>query len=99
MSKRKRPSVKTMILFAIAWMCLVGLILLETLGWPPKTPAHWLLLIIFGPPAYILLEGIGEEIFGKLFDRVTRRLGEQRLTRLNKILALIIAIPVAVLLF
>ncbi|MFA5835279.1 MAG: hypothetical protein WDA22_17500 [Bacteroidota bacterium] len=62
----------------------------------PKKTSEWFLLLLIGPPVWIAGEYILERFLSKPIEKVFRKLGEERLKTINKILALIIAIPIAV---
>jgi hypothetical protein len=45
-----------------AWALLVLVVLLEI--WPPpKTTRGWMLLVVAGPPAYLVLDWVGARLF------------------------------------
>ena len=47
---------------AVGWALLAGICLVET--WPkwPETKGQWAILVVVGPPLYILFEWLGEKI-------------------------------------
>jgi hypothetical protein len=52
------------------WVFLVGMILLEVVPYTPRTPQGWALLLLAGPPAYLVLQWFGEEVVGKRVARI-----------------------------
>ncbi len=46
---------KFALLFAFAWLLMVGLIIAMSF-WIPQTRTGWILLILLGPPAWVLIE-------------------------------------------
>lgn len=60
------------LLLAVVWLFIVGLIIAGTF-WIPQTPTGWILLIAIGPPAWMAAE-LSVEAFGKSrFYQVTIR--------------------------
>jgi hypothetical protein len=47
-------------IFLGVWLVMVGLILADLFPYRPSTPLGWVALFILGPPAYLLLEALGE---------------------------------------
>ena len=56
---------RALLLVALAWLLVAGLLTLQF--WPdlPQSKLHWVLLVAFGPPLYVL----GEAFFGWLFSQ------------------------------
>lgn len=56
---------KTFLLIAVVWAVICGVILLQF--WPihPQGKYQWALFVVFGPPAYVLLDGMAELVFSK----------------------------------
>jgi hypothetical protein len=75
-------------LAALAWLFLVGLLLLGL--WPdlPKSKPQWLVFLLIGPPLYVL----GEAFFGWLFSREH---GYARSPRPFSAVRVVIALPIA----
>jgi hypothetical protein len=42
------------------WVVFAGLLLADLFPYSPSTPLGWAVLIILGPPAYIVLQAVGE---------------------------------------
>lgn len=63
---RENPARRLQFLFSLAaaWFFVTGLLILQL--WPdlPKTDLGWFLIIVVGPPAYV----VGEGFFGWLFS-------------------------------
>jgi hypothetical protein len=86
----KRPATTfiragTLLVGAVCWLLLVGLILLQF--WPnlPRSTTQWALVIVFGPPLYLL----GELVFGWLFsDRHSRAISQSTFSFLRILVAL-----------
>jgi hypothetical protein len=60
---------------ALGAYALIGLILIIGI-FPdyPKTTVGWVMLIVIGPPVYLLAEGIGEKIFSrKVGEKISRK--------------------------
>jgi hypothetical protein len=47
-------------IFVLVWLVMVGLLLAELFPYRPSTLLGWVALFILGPPAYLLLEALGE---------------------------------------
>jgi hypothetical protein len=54
---------------AVAWLLVVGLLLLHV--WPnlPHSQKQWLLFVALGPPLYVLGESVGAWIFSERHGR------------------------------
>jgi hypothetical protein len=89
---------KHLLLISVLWIGFVLIIISEIYPDVPKSKLGWTLIILFGPPVYLIVEGIGEHFvgryLGKPFDYFMNKLGVERLMTLNKILALIILFPI-----
>lgn len=50
---------------ALVWLFVSGLLVIQI--WPsfPQSKSEWLLLLVFGPPAYVLLEAFGDWMFSR----------------------------------
>jgi uncharacterized membrane protein SirB2 len=77
-------------LAALAWLFIVGLLILEFGPDLPKSKSRWLLFIAVGPPLYIL----GEAFFGWLFSREH---GDALSPRRFSVARVLIALPVVLL--
>ena len=64
---------------------------------PSKLNYLWLVLLI-GPPLWLLENMLGELFIGRKAGNAVRRLGEEKTRVINKILAAIINVPVTALL-
>jgi hypothetical protein len=53
-----------LVLAALAWLFIAGLLMVEFLPNLPRTKSQWLLFISFGPPLYVL----GDAFVGWLFS-------------------------------
>lgn len=60
----------------------------------PKSPSGWLILILVGPPIWLLVNILGEKFIGRPTAKVINKLGEKRLRNINIVLASVIIIPV-----
>lgn len=56
---------RTLLVGAFAWLSLVALLVFWLLPNLPQTALQWVLLVVLGPPAYVL----GEAFFGWLLSR------------------------------
>jgi hypothetical protein len=56
---------RTLVGGAVAWLFLVALLVLLFLPNLPQSALQWVLLVVLGPPAYVL----GEAFFGWLLSR------------------------------
>lgn len=56
---------KTLLLIAVVWAVICGVMLLQF--WPihPQGKYQWAFFVVFGPPAYVLLDGLAELVFSK----------------------------------
>src|SRR2546425_13028702 len=72
---------------ALAWLFLVGLLIVEF--WPdlPTSKSRWLLFIVVGPPLYILAEAFSSWLFSPEH-------GNALLPRRFSIVRVLIAVPV-----
>jgi hypothetical protein len=48
---------------AVAWFVVTGLVLLQIAPYFPKSTLEWVLLIVVGPPLYVLGEALGAWLF------------------------------------
>jgi hypothetical protein len=60
---------KVILLGAIAWLFVAGLLVLQF--WPdlPKSKIGWLVFIVFGPPLYVCAEWLSEQFWSSHSDR------------------------------
>jgi uncharacterized membrane protein SirB2 len=59
-------------MLAIAWLAVAGVLVFQLWPWVPRTKGQWVLLLVFGPPLYVLCEGVGEKFFlSKRGDRIS----------------------------
>jgi O-antigen/teichoic acid export membrane protein len=75
------------------WLFLIGLVLV-ILPRPPNSAFEWLLLVVFGPPAYIIVSTIFEWLGGK---RPFKRLLQSQLFGVRVVVILGIVFYLAVL--
>jgi len=54
---------KILIWGAVAWLLVCGLILLQVAPHFPNTTLQWALLLVLGPPLYVLGEALGAWLF------------------------------------
>jgi len=57
------PRNKVLVWGAIAWLLVCGLALLEIAPHFPQTTLRWALLVVLGPPLYVLGEALGAWVF------------------------------------
>lgn len=48
---------------AVAWLVVSGLVLLQIAPYFPRSTLEWMLLIVVGPPLYVLGEALGAWLF------------------------------------
>jgi hypothetical protein len=64
---------RRIIVISLLWPLLVGLTLLSIYPEYPKNNLQWALVIVFGPPAILLFEVLGDWIFSKEHsDRISK---------------------------
>jgi hypothetical protein len=56
---------KTFVLVAVVWAVICSVILLQFGPIHPQGKYQWALFVVFGPPAYVLFEGLAELVFSK----------------------------------
>ena len=61
--------IRTILLGACAWLLVAGFLVFQF--WPhlPKSGPQWVLFVMFGPPVYVLLEGIFDWLFSEKHGR------------------------------
>jgi hypothetical protein len=79
--------IRALLVVALAWLLVAGFLALQF--WPdlPQSKLQWILLVIFGPPIYVL----GESFFGWLFSQ---RHGQSVSSRTFSFKRILIALPV-----
>lgn len=73
----------------VVWAVFAALLVLQLLPDTPKTPLGWGLLIVIGPPAYVVLEWASSRLFS---DAAGARISTARFSVARIALALLIAV-------
>lgn len=86
-----RSFVSALVGATIVWSVLCGVILLSV--WPlmPRTRLQWVLLIVFGPPLFVLGEHLGDQLFSK---RVGLRISPRRFSILRILFGVLVMLAV-----
>ncbi|MBI5474380.1 MAG: hypothetical protein HY961_18745 [Ignavibacteriae bacterium] len=95
-NNRKEKYLRILAIWAIITVFFLGEFVCETYPDYPKKPSEWLLLLIIGPPIWLLLNILGEKYIGQPIAKSIDKIGEKRLRKINIILASIIFIPLLV---
>lgn len=75
----------------VVWAVSAAVLVLQLLPDTPRTPRGWVLLLVIGPPAYIVLELASSRLFS---DKAGARISTARFSVTRIAVALLVALVV-----